>query len=744
MIPSLKDIASRRRQSAQKNILDFADFRLGLNTIQSAKAIKHNELTIAINVVINSDGALENRNGLTRYTTSSIGITQKIDNINSILFSSKAEDIRFFADVDERDDREWYASSGRSWAKEDVEFATSGADEFFVTQPDNALYLLNTNKSPDFITYLKGSAEFIAFGDIAVILDGSYVKYWDRLTSSVKLAYDDGSGESGFQVYQLGLVSDTGISLYSGSTEKAGVVFESQLWDRDYSIPLTSMIFSVTRVGNPTGNITCEIYDIDNVLLASSNTVVDSSTVSLSNEEITFYFSSAYIESLTIYKAVIAFSGGDPSNYIQLNGNANLSNGNTVICSGDSVWGENEDILPLVGVKPGKPPVASSGLLQNNRLFLIGNTFKKGILFYSNLNTIFDWSTPNGGGWLGVIDNNDNNYAINAIVSLYNQIYMFGSQAQPYLCSLTGSSPDDFAISPVMQSISASRRTIQNTINDIWFVNSNGVNTLSGVQQYGDLRTSNESDKIANLIQPYWDETRSFSGYNPVNGHFLLKQYNTPFVFVAHTSFKNVDRGKVFYPWTMFLFVRELLTDDTLYEWVSTGVGNEYRLQLLGGGDPGIIESEYLCFNDVIIKKSANIGALDDYEWAFGSVSGIDYDTFFISLPDGVTASSRISVVLSPTCFKNLSDFFLIAFDDGYIYKFDGGTYLDNNFQYPIVVGMKNIDNVFNDFCVEKYKLHCNSENNNSSVNIEIFKEKIKMETLHTANADIIFNNIDF
>lgn len=525
------------------------NFRFGLNTVLPPSSIRPDEASSLVNFKILPLGSLETREGLTRYTSSAL--PNPASYIASFIFDVDSADFHLFADTD---DRAWENSANREWQTEEP--ASSGKDELIVTQPDNKVYLLDDNKAPVEIGTLEGDATIIPFGGKAFICDGSYLKYWNKPTETILMAYDDGSGTTGYQHDNTTLTADTGLKLYAGSNTKAGIKFETQSWDSGYTITATAVEAYLRKVGSPTGNVGCELYTNAGVLIATSITVIAAADINTASEKLTFVFDTGAMSQATIYWAVITYSGGDVTNYIQFECDTVASDGDGKYY--DGTWHDDTAKIGLTAIKPGRPPRARFGLIQNSRLYLSGDPFKKGVVWYSNANAFFDWSTANGGGYIGVIDNNVTNFPVGAMISFYGDIYIFGQQSQPYLCKLLGSDPSDYSLPPMFQRIYSTHKTALNVINDCWFGNESGINALSGVEQYGDLRTFFESEAVADRIANYWTDDDSFAGYNGATGQYFLKLPGCARCLVAHTKAPVSDRrGKVRYPWTEYTFVKE-------------------------------------------------------------------------------------------------------------------------------------------------------------------------------------------
>lgn len=732
MIPSYRHIARtpRRRSPSKPLVLD--DFRFGLNTALPAASILPTEASSLVNFKILPLGALQLREGLTRYTTGML--SNPASHIANFVFDIDLSNFHIFQDTT---DREWENSANREWQTEEP--ASSGTDELVVTQPGNKLYLLDSSKVPVEIATLEGDATIISAGNKAFICDGSFLKYWDKTSESVLLAYDDGSGTTGYQHDNTTLTPDAEIKLYSGGNTKAGIKFESQSWDSGYTITATAVKVYARKVSSPTGNVGCEIYTNAGVLLATSTTVIASADINTSPELLEFVFDSGAMSPLTIYWAVITYSGGDAANYVQLECDTVASDGDGKYYDGS--WNDVATKLGLMGIKPGRPPRAQFGLIQDTRLYTAGDPYKKGVLWYSNVNASFDWSTTNGGGYIGAIDDNITNFPIGAMLSIYSGIYIFGQQSQPYLCKLLGSDPSDYSLPPMFQRIYSTHKTAFSTINDCWFGSEHGVNALSGVEQYGDLRTFFESNAIDDRITDYWADDESFAGYFGATGQYFLKMPGYARCLVVHTKAPVADkRGKARYPWTEYIFVKEDLSSAT-YKWTASGNGtNEYYLELAASGDPSITEPPYLLFQDSVITEGT-AGSLTDHQWDYGDNDSLGYSTIYVRDDSGNpdTTDVKIKTVLEPTAFANYDNKFFVACDDGYIYAMDKTVLQDNGVEIPPVLGTKLFESPYNEVCLEKYNVSCGTKATGATLDLEIYDGEMPIDDLYSATADVNF-----
>jgi len=77
------------------------------------------------------------------------------------------------------------------------------------------------------------------------------------------------------------------------------------------------------------------------------------------------------------------------------------------------------------------------------------------------------------------------------------------------------------------------------------------------------------------------------------------------------------------------------------YIWTKSGSGtNEYYLQAVGGGDPGINEPWGIAENDSLLT-AGTVGSLAASEWAWDDNDTLGYDTVYVRLSDGADPDSK-------------------------------------------------------------------------------------------------------
>ena len=657
-----------RREQFRTISLD--NFRLGLNTVLPSSKLHPNELSECQNWKFSHSGGLVTRDGLTKYTNTAF-----------------ANNVKFMTLV------------------------PIGSTSYELCVDSNyELFYLDGSKNPVSIGTLEGEATIVPYKGVAILLDGSYIKYYDG--SSIKIAYDDGDGDRAYQFNNLSGSEDSTIALGDGTNVRVAYKFTSQSWTSGYTIPPTKIFAKLSKTGSPTGDITINIRKVSDDSIIASKTFIDVSTLGSTAVEYSVTFSSSDITTemspSTEYYASLEYSGGDVSNYVNVHCTDVSSNGTAYYYT--TTWNADTTKAPIMGLRPGRPPKGAFGVVKLNRLFVAGDPDNPGVVWYSNL-TYLDWSTTNGGGWIGVIDDDANNYAVGALAVQYGDLYVFGTEDQPFLSKLEGSSPDEYALPPLFQRVWATHKTTMSVVNDLWFSSSGGTDTLRGVQEYGDLRAFSESDPVMDKIQAYWD-SNAFAGYNPADGQYMLKLNGYRKVLVCHTKLpaQHEELQRVRYPWVEYQFTRERLTNTNNYKWTASSTDNEYYVELAGGGDPSLTEPAYLLMDDMQISKGT-VGSLSDHTWGYGDNDGLGYNTIYIRDDSGNPNDTdvEITTILEPTAFGAWSNKFFIAMDDGHIYYLDSSEAEDNNERIRYILGTAFITVPFGAVCVQRYSVSASS-----------------------------------
>lgn len=479
--------------AAKENFIAFQGFPYGENTAVSPFQLTIKDLAACIDFKLNPGGQLESRAPIVKFTDTAIGTPTDVKRCS-----------------------------------------LSGV--YYTLAVDSTKVYYFDGVTPTEIGTVANAASITPYNDVALISDGSYLKFCED-TSEVKMAYDAGSGGTFYDNYSG--IDDTTID-----SAKVAVKFTTPTWDAGFTIPPTKIYFKAkSSSGDQT--ITVKVYKVsdDTVMATKVCDTLLSETATILN--VAFDLASVTeLEPSTDYYASVEATN------LQMSATTVASGGVGYTNSGS--WAAVTTKNPVMRVHPGLPPKSTFCTVSGNRPML-KNPDEPGRVYFGNL-THLDWSTTDGGGWVGVIDDGANSFEIGGMEDLYGTLYVYGTEDTPYLCQLQGDSPDTYSLPLMFQKIWTTQRTLVNTNNDLWNSSSAGVDALSGVQEYGDLRTLSASDPIKDRFFN-WASTTAFSGYNAVDGQYWLYMPEYDYISVCHTKqgVANED-GKTVYPWARYKF----------------------------------------------------------------------------------------------------------------------------------------------------------------------------------------------
>ena len=557
-------------------MVEFKNYNLGVNLSKSDKQLSPGELLAATNWKYGDFGRLITREGVKRLTTSALASSKFVKHLAYVPGSTS--------------------------------YMYAVTDDYKIYKITGSEPTLAYNSS---LKTLEGDAVIVPFNGYGIVLDGSYIKTVQGDT--VAMAYDDGT-EGFFYTNHCG-ENDASTNLYSGSVTRLGSLVTTPTWDEGYTMPLTQIEIWLSKTGSPTGTITAYIYNsVGDTLLGTSTDTLESADLTTNGAKKKFAFETPYnMERTTAYIFCIGYSGGDSSNYITVHATSEASGGKQQQYAGS--WAAVTTKSPLIAIKPAMPPKGSFGDVKDTRIFIAGDPDNPGKVWFSNTGTVFDWSTAFSAGYVGAVDDDANNFAVGMVVAHFGDLYVIGKKEQPYVCKLTGSTPEDFSLPPLFQYMSATHKTLLSVVNDIWCVSDDAVNSLSGVQEYGDVRAFSEGDPVKNKVRDYFGDD-SFAGYNPADGQFLLKMAGYDNILVCHTKHAAEVDGKKRYPWTDYLFKN--LTPSAF-----ASFNNKFYLPCTDG--------HLYRLDSTIVKDN---GTLPDYTLT----SGIEETPFNIALFDSLYA----------------------------------------------------------------------------------------------------------
>ena len=179
-----------------------------------------------------------------------------------------------------------------------------------------------------------------------------------------------------------------------------------------------------------------------------------------------------------------------------------------VCCNGaDAPRKYDGTTVALLGGSP--PSTARVVAHHGNRVFMLDQT-QLSRLTWSALNNEEDYTTPNNAGSTPVAENDGSN-CIGLVPSINELIILKGTR--PY--RLQGTSPSTFTIADIVPTTgSVGAAGFQGNVfalNNVQYLATSGITNLMTTQQFGDLKESFISDKIARYFEPGTDYTVSLN-----------------------------------------------------------------------------------------------------------------------------------------------------------------------------------------------------------------------------------------
>ncbi len=625
--------------SYQRSTLPFMGWPLGLHTSIRPTGLKASELVECVNfMVYDQAGVLKTRPAINKYTTTATTGNSAVKEIKKVFIGSTAYEL--------------------------------------LVDAAYKIYYLDSDPKPVSIGTLEGACEIIPYNGVAVLLDGSFIKYLDGV-ASIKIAYDDGTGSSGYQFTNLTGDDDTTLALGNGTNTRVATKFTSQAWTAGYTIPPTTYTVTLSAQGTPNASaITARLRLVsDDSVKAAKVLMADASDLATADTEtLTFETADITAEMLpgTAYYMSIEHTGGDGANYVKVHCTTVTSGGTAYHYAG--AWAADATMTPIAGLRPGMPPKAEFGAVWKSRLFT-NDPDNPGWVRFCNL-THLDWSTSNGGGYVAAVDANANSYPVGGISHLFNDLMVYGKQDHPYLSMLQGTTPTDYSLPVLFQKVWTTHKTLINIVSDVWAASYDGIFPLTGVQEYGDVRSAFASESIIDRLQDNWSTTTALAGYWPQESQYWLVMPSYHRILACRTKNPH-EEG---YAW----FEYELYRNDlrrAAYKWTASGSGTaEYYLELAAGGDPSILEPDFLTVSN---KKwtAGTVGSLSDHTWDYGDNDSLGYNTVYIRDDSGDPDTTELDIrdVMVPTCLEAIGSNIHIGGSDGFIYYIDSTTIKDQN-----------------------------------------------------------------
>ncbi len=492
MYGRLGKVSARQRAKRRSASLTFGPWPRGLLIDRQAEQAKKSDLLEALNMVLIEEGIARTRDGSALVCS---GCTGKI---------TQAEIV----------------TVGGEWM-------------IILVDSDNKLYRQDGAGVQLIQEFASGPVRFLSYMEGLLIFDGQGPKFWDG--RSIRICFDDGVGDVGPYQFSNRFEADTkSIAIRAG--EPHSIPFTSADWSAGYGIPPTVFFARMRKVGSPAGpvkilvklagahiaagdlSVPAEKFVTDEtgseyeVLFDEGGVVMDEDRIMLDTDLMT-----EYMMPNTDYVIEIDFPTGDADNYVELR-----------------LTDKDE---PVTALRPGPPPKAHFGAISKGKAFTV-DLANPGEINYCAAGNPFDWSTPNGGGKMGAVDDSASNFPVGAVVEFFGVLYIYGTSKQPYLARLLGDTPADYRIQKIVDNISADQKSIVVSPDNIWFLHPTGVDSVKAVQEHGDIAVSTQTDSVKDVIHKYFSHG-AVAGYDPAWGLYCLKMEGTDDIFVVHTRLKS-------------------------------------------------------------------------------------------------------------------------------------------------------------------------------------------------------------
>lgn len=539
----------------KRESLSFLTKPLGMNTVLGPNQLEADELVYGLNWMYSSDGKPTTRPG-----------TEVITN------TALPEGVIYNTEV------------------------TIGATSYTLLVDESYnLYYLDSSYDPVFIGLLEGKPTIHEFESYAVIMDTGYLKTWDGTT--FRMAYDEGTGTRGYQFDNTSGTTAGSIAVGNGTNYRAATKFTSQTWTAGYTLLPTTAIIKLEREGAPTGAFYIRLRrSSDDFILAENLTITEAVTndivssvsdisVDATNYTVTFTVTSEMVTATDYYLSV-EYTRGDAANYIKVH--YTTATAGATYTYPDGVWTLDLTKTIMASLQPGKPPKASFGIVTSDRLHFAGDSDHPGWEWYTNVNTPYDTSTTDGGGYVGVIDNDAYTFPIGGMILLFQQIWIIGKQEHPFFAVLSGAEPADYTFTEKFRFLDTVHHVVVNGINNGFFANKTGVYSLVGVQEYGDIRLGGLASPIRNIFNGYFS-TNAFAGFDPSLGLYMIKLENRSETWVCHTGIQVKVVDGVRSPWLPWEFPYEPMSFSFADGEMRIGAadGHLYKLNPLVFSDDG-------------------------------------------------------------------------------------------------------------------------------------------------------------
>jgi len=391
----------------------------------------------------------------------------------------------------------------------------------------------------------EGPITFVGLKDYLIIFDGGYVKYWDG--SSIDLLPDQGIGSTNYFVQNgAGELSNSSTLTYKcfyiySSIKTLAIKFTTPDWTSGYTMPPIGFSLRLMRYGN--GAISgyesekpyMRIRKVSDLSVMAAKQLMDLNEIPTGDldqddpdvdgfKEFHYTFAASDITTElspdTEYYLCYEMGYGNVEHHTKVLGIQNVPAGYGYYDgqTPPTAMKAYANAAPMFNLNGELPISLKTGVSSSSRIFGIEGTGSDnpGRLWYCGAGNPFDWSSPNYGGYL------DTGRDIAGIVEFYDDVWLFGSAKAPSLTRISGSTPANYAQTQSVQQVSSHQTAIITTPDDILFYHPAGVNSINTMTEFGDIRSSNRSDNISDIVTAGYDTT-AVMGYEPIYGLCLLK-----------------------------------------------------------------------------------------------------------------------------------------------------------------------------------------------------------------------------
>lgn len=386
-------------------------------------------------------------------------------------------------------------------------YVSEAGTGYTVIVADSDLSYLNAGAFTKIGDLSSTRGRLAVFSNKLIVADSKVLKYWDATTFGILQDLEGGVLDDLTGNYER--VSLSYDPLFATEDTLAGQKVTFATWaGAALTASVNKATFYLAKVGTPPGTMACRIYAADGTTLLGTSTAITANSLLTTPAFIEFSFATAVtVSPNTAYYIVVAYSdaGSDVSNCVRLYFyTADQTTGKQVHCSGffaskkGITWTDAASWDSVYSIGGGLAPFGDFVVNYKNRLWANDNRFPNR-LYFSNVNDPFDWSTTDAAGYIIC----DGSYQIVGLAALNDILLIFMDKPRRTL-KLTGTSPSDFSITPLIEGISTvTQDTIIPVEDDIIFIDKQGIFSARKLEEGDTIEAGLISKPINGLILPY-------------------------------------------------------------------------------------------------------------------------------------------------------------------------------------------------------------------------------------------------